>query len=82
MNTSIVYTSSMKKPLFQWVKKTSQQRHTSKKQIIEEALSLYKKEIKKKQLEETFKRAAQDYEIINMAEEGIEDSLDQLNKIS
>lgn len=72
---SIVYTSSLPENLVRWLDKTSKKMKVSKKKIIVDALVSYKDELRKKELEEDFKRAAKDPEIQAMAEGGFEDFL-------
>lgn len=78
MSSLITYTSTLPTNLIQWLDSTAKENKTTKKQIIVEALMQYRQHLKKKALEETFKKAAKDKEILAMAEEGLEDYLENL----
>lgn len=78
MSSQISYTSTLPASLMKWLTQISMQHKTTKKAIIVHALSLYQDECKKKELAAGFRRAAQDPEILAMADEGLEDSLEQL----
>ncbi|NIA02456.1 MAG: CopG family transcriptional regulator [Nitrospirae bacterium] len=64
-----------------WLSNYSQKKKKTKRAVIEEALKDYQEKIRKEDLQETFKRAAKDSEIIGMAEEGMDDYEEQLNAL-
>ncbi|MBI2634591.1 CopG family transcriptional regulator [Candidatus Peregrinibacteria bacterium] len=61
-----------------WLDDTAKKRKSTKKQIIVEALVQYKVNAKKAEFTAGFKRAAKDPEMLTMAEEGMDDYLNQL----
>lgn len=81
MKHSIIYTSTLSPKLMSWLKDYSKQMKVTKKAIIEFALSKYMEESKRKELTDSFKRAAQDTEIIEMADEGLDDYCEQLTNL-
>ena len=81
MKSAIVFTSTLSPQLMNWLNDYSQKIKTTKKAVIEEALRLFQKEMKKRQMAESFKKASQDLEIRQMTEEGMDDYLNQLTDI-
>lgn len=77
----ITYTSTLPENLMSWLKNTAQEQKTTKKQIIVEALNNFRQHLKKQKLADTFKKAAKDKEIIAMAEDGLDDYIEQLEKL-
>lgn len=78
MSLLVTYTSTLPENLMKWVNIIAKKHKTTKKRIIIEALLNYRQQISKAELAETFCKAAQDREIVAMAEEGLEDYLSQL----
>lgn len=74
----ITYTSTLPKNLVTWLDSTAKAKKTSKKNIIVEALLQYRQHLIKQELASTFKKASQDKEILAMAEEGMDDYLQNL----
>lgn len=61
-----------------WLKQHSNKTNTTKRAIIEKALSNYRDEVMRAKMVADFKRASKDPEIVSMAEEGMSDYLEQL----
>ena len=61
-----------------WLKKFSEKKNTSQKVVIKGTLKKYKEEEKRKQLVQSFKRATLDKNMIEIAEEGLDDYINQL----
>lgn len=78
MSLLVTYTSTLPENLMKWVNTIAKKHKTTKKHIIIEALLNYRQQINKAELAKTFKKAATDKEIIAMAEEGLQDYIDQL----
>lgn len=78
MKYTVPFTTTISIEIMHWLKKFAEEKNTSQKAIIEEALKKYREEVKKKQLADSFKKAALDAEIKNMEEEGLDDYLHQL----
>lgn len=68
-------TTSLSEGIHRELQSAAQELNIPKNKIIEKALDLYLKNIKKAQYIASYKRANSDSEIINLAEEGLE--LDQ-----
>jgi metal-responsive CopG/Arc/MetJ family transcriptional regulator len=73
-------TTSLPKTLVDQVNDFAKQNGKKKNQIIEESLSQFLLNEKRNQLVSSFKRASLDADIVNMAEEGLEDYKRQLKK--
>lgn len=79
MSSSLItYTSTLPKNLVVWLDSTAKKQKTSKKNIIVEALSQYRQHLIKQEMASGFRKAAQDKEILAMAEEGMDDYLENL----
>lgn len=79
---SITYTSTLSACLMEWVKKQAKKNNVTQREIIERALINLKNDVKRRELEDTFKRASKDSEVALMAEEGLEDTIEQLTKLT
>lgn len=75
MASQIVYTSSLPPDLMNFVQKEASIRKCTKKTIIIEALKDYKSSLKKAKMAKSFKQAAKDPEMQELAETGLEDYL-------
>jgi metal-responsive CopG/Arc/MetJ family transcriptional regulator len=73
-------TTSLPKSLVEQIDIFAKVHGIKKNQIIEESLSQFLLNEKKNQFVNSFKRAALDTEIVNMAEEGLQDYKRQLKK--
>ena len=78
---TITFTSTLSSVLMEWIKKRAKEENKTKRAILEEALRYYQIELKKRELEDGFKRVALDKEMHEMAEEGLGDYIDQLNRL-
>ncbi len=79
MNTSVTYTSTLSTRLMAWLDAYSSQEGMSKKAVIEDALTLYQIQVKKKKMAQMFKEARGDAEMESLAEAGLGDYGEQLN---
>ncbi|MCF7830582.1 hypothetical protein K9M41_01110, partial [Candidatus Gracilibacteria bacterium] len=68
--------------LMEWINNLAKKNKSTKKEIIVTALENYKDQIKRESLAESFERASKDPEMKIMAEEGLDDTLNQINKLS
>ena len=82
MPKQLPFTSTLPPELLQWLEEMAARQKTTKKHIILTALNLLKKEERRKELISSFQRAAQDQDILAMAEDGLDDSLAQLEHIN
>lgn len=67
------FTSSLPDKLLQELSKTAAELKLPKNRLIEKALVLYLKELKKAKYAQSFRRASKDEEIMAIAEEGMAD---------
>lgn len=81
MATQIPYTSTLPPFLMRWLEETAKKQKVAKKSIIVQALMNFRDTCKKREMAKDFKRMAKDPEIIAMAEEGMDDYLNQLNRL-
>lgn len=81
MKTAIPYTSTLSATLMRWLEEYASQRKTTKRSVIEEALERYRRDTKRKRMEASFKRAAKDPEMRELAEWGMEDFNDMLKRL-
>lgn len=72
----IPITTTLSKGLYDQIEIFAKKTGKKKNQIIEESISQYFLSEKKKRMAESFKRAATDIEVVNMAEEGLSDYLE------
>lgn len=80
MNKSVIFTNKMSSDLMSWLNKYSVKAKKTKREVIEEALEDLRIKERKREMAEGFKRAAQDPEIMVMAEEGLVDYNEQLKR--
>lgn len=78
MGTPITYTSTLSPQLMTWLDAYASKEGLSKKAVIEEALTLFQIQTKKKKMAEMFKRASGDPEMLDLAEAGLDDYSEQL----
>jgi len=78
---SITFTNNMSSDLMQWMEKYSASKQLTRRAVMEAALTEFRKSIRRKEYAESFKRASLDPEMKDMAEEGLEDYLKQLNRL-
>lgn len=65
-----------------WLTNQAKKENVTKRAIIEQALIAYRDKAREGDLKETFKRASKDKEILEMAEEGMEDYREQLKSLN
>ena len=81
MASNITYTSTLPEELMNLLNEFSEKLDLPKNKLIEKSLSLYLDKLKQLEYVHSFKRASQDKEVLAMAEEGLKDYLDSLNKL-
>lgn len=74
------FTSSLPKPLLQLLEEKAKELGMPKNKLIEKALSIYLDQLNKAAYAQSYRRMSEDENLINMAEEGMEDYLTQLEK--
>lgn len=80
MKTSVIFTNKLNSKLMNWVNSYSKEQGITKRELIESALEEYQVKIIKEKMAESFKRAAKDPEMLEMAEEGMDDYFEMLKK--
>lgn len=81
MKKAVVFTNKLTPRLMDWVNSYSKEKGITKRELIEEALEEYQEKIIKEKMAESFKRAAKDPEMLEMAEWGMDDYAEQLRKM-
>ena len=79
MESATIFTNSLSRDLMEWLKEYSLRQKVTKRVVLEKALSEFRAKSKRQELEDSFKRAALDIDLKNMAEEGLGDYNNQLN---
>lgn len=74
------FTSSLPDELLEALAKEARDLKVPKNRLIEKALTLYLRELKKARYAKSFRRASQDEEVMNMAEEGMADYFEMLKE--
>lgn len=75
------FTSSLPQELLDQLSKTASELKVPKNKLIQKALSRYLIQIDKAQFAKSFQRAAKDPDMLEMAEEGIEDWFKMLEEL-
>ena len=75
------FTSSLPDNLLKKLSDAAQQYGLAKNKIIEKALNIYLDELKRARYIKSYQKAANDEEILMMAEEGVADYFKQLNEL-
>jgi len=75
-----VFTSTIAPDLIAWVDKRARLEKRTRRSVLEDALKRYQKELTKKTLHEGFMRAAQDPDMRELAEWGMEDYANIIGK--
>ncbi len=81
MKNTATYTSTLSTDMMLTLSDYSKKLKMPKNKIIEMALVNYLSELKKQEYIRSFQRANQDKEMLEMAEEGMEDYLEILNNV-
>lgn len=74
------FTSSLPEEVFEDLDKMAKRLSVPKNKLIERALRVYLDQLNRAEYELSFRRASSDENILDMAEEGMEDYLKQLDK--
>ncbi|MBA4138920.1 MAG: CopG family transcriptional regulator [Segetibacter sp.] len=80
-NKNVTYTSTLPNIVMEEVVEYAKKKNVSKNKVIEIALKKFFEEEIKQELQNTFKLASEDKELIQMAEEGLGDYLNQLKEL-
>lgn len=75
---SVTFTNNMSPDLMQWMEKYSAREKLTRRAVLEKALTEFRERVRRREYEESFKRASLDPEMKNMAEESLGDYLKQL----
>ncbi len=78
---NITYTSTLPSVVMEEVAEYAIKKNVSKNKVIEIALKKFFEEEMKKDLKETFKLANEDKELLQLAESGLGDYLEQLKEL-
>lgn len=79
MTDSKMMTTGLSEDLISWLAEYSKAKKRTKRSILEEALTRYRFEAKRREFEAGFAKASRDSEIFDLAEMGLEDYNQQLN---
>lgn len=80
-NKNVTYTSTLPSIVMEEVAEYAKKKNVSKNKVIEIALKKLFEEELKKDLEETFKLANEDKDLLQVAESGLGDYLEQLKEL-
>lgn len=75
---TITFTNNMSADLMQWIEKYSAKVKQTRRAVLEQALTEFRKSVRRKEYADSFRRASLDAEIKNMAEDGMGDYFAQL----
>lgn len=78
MRSAVVFTSTLSPKVMNWLNAYSKDQKITKREVIEQAILLYKENLIKKEMAASFQQAANDQEILEIAEEGMEEYHDQI----
>lgn len=74
------FTSTLPKPLLDLLNKKAKELNTPKNKLIEKALQIYLTQLNKTEYIRSYKQMAKDSNLLQMAEEGMMDYLNQLKE--
>jgi len=74
------FTSTLPEDLFQKLSEITTKLGVPKNKIIEKALRIYIDQLNRAEYVKSYKQAAQDYDILTIAEEGMKDYLKQISE--
>jgi ribosomal protein L10 len=80
MSKKVTYTSTLPEDLMLTVNDYSAKYKVSKNKVVEKALRQFFFELKRKEFSEGFKRAAKDPEVVELAEMGMDDYFEMLER--
>jgi hypothetical protein len=75
------FTTTLPNDLLELLSQKSEEYHLAKNKLIEKALRVYLDELTRAEYRKSYKRAAQDEDMLLIAEEGMADYLRQLDEI-
>jgi hypothetical protein len=78
MKMTVVFTSTISPKIMNWLNAYSKEKNVTKREVIEQAVLMYKEKMIKNEMAASFKKASGDLEMFEMAEEGLEDYNKQL----
>lgn len=81
MKTTATFTSTIAPEIIAWVDKMARAKKKTRRAILEEAVLTYKRDLSRESLLEGFKRAANDPEMLELAEMGISDYARSIDSI-
>lgn len=81
MKNTAAYTSTLPIEVLEQLHEFAQKLNMPKNQLIERALQGYFENLKRAEYVRSFQRAAQDEEMLTLAEEGLEDYLEMIDKL-
>ncbi len=76
----ITFTSTLPEDLLKKLNESARRLSVPKNKLIEKALRIYLDQLAKAEYIKSFRQASDDEEVLDMAEEGMEDYLNQLNQ--
>jgi len=76
---SITFTNNLSSDLMQWMEKYSSREKLTRRAVLEKALTEFRKSVRRGEYAESFRRAASDSDINNLAEDGLGDYFIQLH---
>ena len=80
MKTAATFTSTIAPELIAWVDKRARLEKRTRRAVLEEALKKYQKDTMRKSLKEGFERAARDTDMLELAEWGMDDYADIIDR--
>jgi len=75
---SITFTNNLSSELMEWMEDYSTRQKLTRRAILEKALNDFRKSVRQNEYANSFKKASQDLEIKNMAEDGMGDYFKEL----
>lgn len=73
MKTTLSFTSTISPKLIGWVDRRARAEKRTRRSILEEAIRLYQRDASRESLKKGFERAAQDADMLELAEWGMSD---------
>ena len=77
----VTFTNNLSSDLMRWMEEYSASRQLTRRAILEKALTDFRKSVRRKEYEESFKKASLDADIKNMAEDGLGDYFKELTRL-
>lgn len=77
----ITFTNNISSDLMRWMEEYSARRQLTRRAILEKALTEFRKSVRRKEYEESFKKASADIDIKKMAEDGLGDYFKELTRL-